>query len=301
MEKLKSMFGLLFCLILGVCIFLNLYIQGDTKEQRNFALIFSPLVIGFGIFTFIRDKRHKKSEEHLKEAITENQLFNSDAWRQRYIEYKEKHGFNEIDPKGMKADLIRHRRTLGTYSMTAVGAVCLGYFFYQVISGQNGHTDNFYALLPAGLLMFGGGLAYLLGFPVGTWIKKMGDKYKDIEDFYIHGQMVSEGLDGLNIGREYTVMFNETSIYFFLTKNIVNAGKKIVREREYNTGIYSSTTYKYNVFVQVQENDGLHTYEVTLNAFKAEMICEVLQTLLFHPDDFEIKYEETEAHDITIV
>lgn len=301
MEKLKGIFGLLFCLTLSICVFITLFIGGETKEQHIFALIFSPLCAAFGIFTFINDKRHKKAEERTKELITENKLFTSDAWRQRYLEYKEKNGFDTVDMKGMKADLIRRRRTLGTYCMMITGTVLLVYFLQQIISGHNGYTDKFYVILPAGLIISLFGFAYFWGFPVRTWIKKMGAQYEDIERSYVSGQMVTEGYCGINVGREYTVMFNETKLYYFPTRSIVNAGKKVIRERSYNTGVYIDTSYKYNVFVQVEESGGIHSYEVTLNAFKAEMICEVLQMLLSHPEDLETQYDETEALDMTII
>ena len=301
MEKLKTLWGLLFCLTLSICVFITLFIGGETKDQHIFALIFSPLCAAFGIFTFINDKRHKKAEERTKELITENKLFTSDAWRQRYLEYKEKHGFDTIHANGMKADLIMRRRTLGTCCMMIIGTLCLVYFFQQIISGHNGYTEKFYVILPAGIIISLWGFAYFFGFPVRTWIKKMGDEYEDIERSYISGQMVTEGYCGINVGNEYTVMFNETKLYFFPTGSIVDAGKKVIRERNYNTGIYIDTSYKYNVFVQVNQSGIMHTYEVTLNAYKAEMICEVLQGILFHPDDLETKYDETEALDMTII
>lgn len=148
--------------------------------------------------------------------------------------------------------------------------------------------------------MFGGGIACIFGLFVRRRIKRMGGKYEDIERSYMSGQMVAEGCCGLNVGKEYTVMFDESNIRSFPTKNIVDAGRKVVCERSYNTGIYIDTDYKYNVFVKVKESSGTHEYEVTLNAFKAEMICEVLRDILQSPDDLEIGYKEAEDFTVTL-
>lgn len=291
--------------VISLTAFFMISIITDSELGKVLAVIIPIFIILIAILLYIHEIRSLNRNKIKKELITSGELFSSQQWRQKYLEFKTKYEFPDIDPRGMRADLLKRFNCTLNRVLFLAGALSLaaaGFMIYKKHTDYDINSQKILGvLLVFGICLIPFGLTQILGRPVKKWLRQIGDEYKDIEDSYMQGKIITHMLNGINIGPAYIVFYNDYHVYSFRTSDIISVKKHILSEKEYNTGIYISTSYSYYLLFLVKEKDGIsYNYKVMLDEYKSELACDVLRDVLQRSSDLDISLEETENNSIPI-
>ena len=291
--------------VISLTTFFVISIATDSVLGKVLAVIIPVLIIIVAVLLYIYEIRSLKRNDIKKELITSGELFSSQQWRQKYLEFKTKYEFPGIDPRGMRADLMKRFNCTINRVLVLVGALSLaaaGFMIYKKHTDYDIDSQKILGvLLIFGICLIPFGLTQILGRPVKKWLRQIGDEYKDIEESYMQGKFITHLLNGINIGPTYIVFYNDHHVYSFRVSDIISFKKHIRSEKEYNTGIYISTRYSYYLLLLVREKDGInYNYKVMLDEYKLELACDVLRDVLQRSSDPDISLEESENNSITV-
>lgn len=187
------------------------------------SFLLSAIMIAYFIYAFLKEKKDDKKADKLKSDFLDGSYFSSVEWREKYLNYMQSYQFDEINPKGMKADLSRrYRKTASVPFMLfgilmIIGAGC-GFF----VETENKILQTILTVLfGAGI---GAGLIYIefekfTAKPVKKFYKGNYD-FKAIESSYENGKMLSHKEQGINIGSSYTVIYNKKIVFAIDNKKI---------------------------------------------------------------------------------
>lgn len=258
-------------------------------------VIISPLLIAFAVWRYIKERMDDKRAEQQKSGLIRVTRRQNAGWRTRYLDYKMHQGFEEIDPRGMKADLIRRIRcfrnlvwpVVGTVMFAAVGYALLRRGEYQCLL-----CFFFGALSLAGLIYFSA------GGPVRHWIRRCSKEAAKIEHSYRHGRLLCRGEWGINLGHSHIVLFNSSHIEAFPLDRVADMTRKTVRLKTYRNDIYTGQKYKHYVVIQLWDKDSLTERQIELTDFQVEMLLQQYQRLSNPPHRMSALYEEQYKNEI---
>lgn len=249
-----------------------LYVYFRYWEILVCAILVPPAMIGFCVHAYFKEKRQDKSSENDKREFLSGAKYRREEWKIAYYDYKEKHTFDVISPKGMKYDLKRRYRTKSGFGIIAWLLLLLfsiAAIFYPIKDWYIGHSI---------LGIFFGGFCMVwriynfIGGPVIKFYKTRTD-LSEIEKSYNKGKMLSYGTNGINLGNSYTVIYNRDKVIAIDNSTIEDMIRKMVRVKNYEDSVYSGQEYRYYVVVIYREQDGSESHiDVQLDEFQCEMM-----------------------------
>lgn len=242
-----------------------------------FGFILSPILIAFFIYNFFREKKSDRKAKVIKNDFTDGSYLDSAEWCEKYQKYTEKHDFEKIHSKGMKADLQRRYRKMTSVIMCffglfmIFGSCCIpvGYAGIQEII-----TAVFGILL--GIFIF-----YSFGFKnfIALPVRKLYQENYDIEaveDSYNNGKMMFHKKNGINIGDEYTLIYSEKEIHVISNFSIHNITHNLTRVKKYVNSTFDSDEYKHKLCIKAYRE-----YFVELNEYQVETAIKELEKVCY--------------------
>ena len=301
MDKKRKYLIFLVTAVLSLTAFFVTATITDSKFGKILSFVMPFAVIAVGAAIYKAELCAGKKSEAIKKSVESGDYFSSQSWRQVYLDYRTQYEFAKIHPRGMRADMLRNYRNLPTYLYflffftIAVVFVCI--LMPHPIEKM---TKFRFVMLFGGILGSCDGLRRLAGIPARRWMKRIKAEYSDVEASYNSGRLIRSWTSGINIGTDYIVIFDPSRVVSFRTADIVDAGRKVVREKQYNTGIYIQTDQKYKVFFVVgHSKKAQKTYEVELDVFESQLVCDEVRELLNRRSELPDSFEETVLEDIT--
>lgn len=212
---------------------------------------------------FVEKKADKKFEK-LKADYADGSYFNSAEWKKSHSEYIKNYKFEKVSPKGMKADLTKR------YFKTAVKPLILlsiAMLLCLVIAFSV--TELFIAVL---FIFLTAEFIILNVFclPVKKFYKQ-NYNFADIEESYKAGKILSHRKNGINIGQNYTVIYNEKQIVVIDNHDIKSVERYAVREKTYYNLQYAKEKYFHRVYIKAWSR-----YFVELDEHQVEIAIDEL-------------------------
>ncbi len=271
--KIEIICGVALAIILGA-----VYYFYRSWEILVILILVPPAMMGFCLYAYFKEKRHDRSSEKDIQSFLSGEKYRKKEWKTAYYEYKEKHSFEEISPKGMKHDLIKRYRNGNHRGLAEIGLL----LFAGSIAAVFYPIKNFYLGYSILGILFGGafmsyGIYKYVGGPVRKFYKTA-NNLSEIEKSYNKGKMLSYKTNsinssGINLGSTYTVIFDNDRVTAVENSTIEDMVRKMVRVKKYENSVYSGQEYNYYVSVIYRESDGKESHiDVRLDEFQCEMI-----------------------------
>ncbi len=262
---------------------------------RNWEYLFCAVVvpiaiIGFGIYSFLKEKRQDKSSEKDKQEFLSGTKYRQKEWKSSYYQYKEKHTFETISKKGMVHDLKKRYRAK-SFGFIRLGLLLTLGSILILLYSMTEVKDKVMALfgILCGGVIFSVGLNDCISGPVQKFLKQQTD-LTEIEKSYEKGKMLSHEGNGINIGSSYTVVYTRNRIYAIDNNTIQDMTRKMVRVKQYENSLYSGQEYRYYISLIYTDSDGnTKSVDVRLDEFQCEMMIAVFNRS-FYP---EREYDST--------
>ena len=303
MDKKRKYLIFLVTAVLSLTAFFVTATVTDSKFGKILSFVIPLAVIAVSAAIYTAELRAIKKNEAIKRSVENGEFFSSQSWRQAYLNFRTQYEFAKIDPRGMRADILRNYRNLPTYLYFLFFFTVAVVFACILMPHPIENMTKFrFMMLLGGILCSCDGIRRLAGIPARRWMKRIKAEYSDVEASYNSGRLVKSWTSGINIGTDYIVIFNPSRVVSFRTADIVEAGRKVVRENQSNTGIYVQTDQTYKVFFVVGHSKKVQrTYEVELDVFESELVCDEVRELLDRRSELPDSFEETVHEDIASV
>jgi hypothetical protein len=288
-------------LVIGVSLvaFMFLYfVCGDTRNKLC-AIIVTPIMIAYGIYAYLKEKKQDKIAIHNSKKIMNNQYFESLEWREQYFDYRKKYSLTRPKKNSMKADLCSYFRNGESVSGMILGAfilVCsILAFCYQ---------QNYILILGIllGLVLFSYNFCNYFARPVRRWYKEHSNEYLELEQSYLHGKIANYKTNGIVLGTTHVHCFTTKKLYHIEYSLVDGIKRKVVRVKKYDNSVYSGDTYKhYAVILYRSSEDGpRHELDLELNEFQVQMVMEeFLRMKLGRSKEAFASYTESYDNNVT--
>lgn len=285
--------GIILSLTIPFCDFGKYFIEGSLPWW--ILAVISGALVAYCVYTYIKEKRDDKKFKKSLSDIEDNSYFTSSEWRERYFEYVQKKPFEVPNKKGMKADLTARYRKMQPHWLWIMGIIMflLAAFLYDVL--KNDEDLNEYLILAIFIIYAVPLVAVIIGIylicvfiqnmkrsPVNVFYRNI-QKYADIADIersYEHGVMLSHKKMGINIGFEYTVIYNLFGVYLIKNRDIKKVSRHVVRQKKYDTYefVYNGDEYIHKLYILEKNQFDMEEYYLEFNEFQVEMaISELLK------------------------
>ncbi|HRU96083.1 MAG TPA: hypothetical protein P5092_01420 [Ruminococcus sp.] len=249
-----------------------------VKLAALFTALAGVVVLGGFALEIVSDK----GQNNKKAAIESGEYYTSDKWREKYEKYAGSHEFETVRTKTMKADLDRR-------FLRPAGIVFILFslvFFLPSVFWKSGDIAINVILAVTGGIFLLWGIMKLRRTPVRAFLRSCGDELPYIERSYLNGRMLSfhyNGLksenSGINIGGNYTVVYNQTEIRAIDNRCIKDVSKKIRHIKNYKGGIYTgSETENYLIIGYTDSENNELSFRIWLNEFQVEMAYRALSS-----------------------
>lgn len=286
--------------VISLTSFFVIETEANSKFGHILAFVVPAAIMLVGTGLYIEEKRALKKNKAVKEEVESGEFFSSQRWRQSYLNFKTNYTFAKIDSRGMRADLLKNYRAPLTYGYFVFCLTIAVIFLCILLPHPIQRMTNFrFMIFAAGILGTGDALRRLLGIPARRWMKRVRNEYQRIESSYVCGKMIKLETSGINIGSEYIVIYDPSRVRSFRTADIVDAGRKVVRENQYADGVFIQTEQKYKVYFVTKDSSGNKGYyDMELGLFESELVCDEARELLQRLDELPDGFEETVRNDV---
>lgn len=238
------------------------------------------VIIGFLIYTCLWESKADKKAVEKKKRFLDNSYFESSEWREEYLNYTMKNPPEICNPKGMKADLTkRYRKTISAVYVILglfILLCSLSLIFFAPHTGQYILTGLGGTVLSAVILYFS--LNKLK--PVKVFYQRNDLDFDEIESSYNSGMIFSHKKNGINIGRNYTVIHNEHSVLAIKNSDIHSVRRHIIRLKQYMNSTYAGEEYLHKVIILADTE-----YSVELNEYQVESVINALEIMISEKSD----------------
>lgn len=236
-----------------------------------FAPILSAVMIAYIVYAYRREKKADTKAESQKTAFTDDSYFNSSEWREKYLNYRAKHSFEKPGSKGMRADLTERYCKMASMPMVIFGILMLFGLSYGILSGE---ATLFYIVvgIAVSALIIYIGAEKLLAVPVKKLYSRTDIDIREVEASYENGQLLTHKHSGINIGRDYTVIYNEKAVDVIKNSDILSVTRHITRLKQYEGNLYAGEEYLHKVHITADKD-----YFVELNEYQVEMAINELE------------------------
>lgn len=238
-------------------------IKGDIP--MIFAPILSAIIIAFCIYAYRREKKADTKAEAEKSDFLDDSYFRSSEWREKHLRYTMEHPFEKPDPKNMKADLTKRYRKMASLPITLFGLFMLFGLGCGIAAGE---ATPFYIVAGSAVsaLIIYWGTEKFLALPVKKLYSRTDIDIRDVEASYENGQLLTHKHSGINIGRDYTVIYNEKAVYVIKNSDIRSVTRHITRLKQYQDNLYAGEEYLHKAHITADKE-----YFVELNEYQVEM------------------------------
>lgn len=222
------------------------------------------IVIACHFSTVFKEKKSDKKAEKIMDDFKNGSYFNSAEWREKYLNHMQNYQFEEISPKGMKDDLQRRYRKMIYPSLIFFGA----FIIFLLCCVLYADTENkIFAI--AFILLFGAVIFYIgiksITRPVKIFYKVNYD-FNTVENSYKNGKMMTYKRNGINIGRDYTVIYEYKRVYAIKNSNIRYVTRALVRRKTYRNGEFAKDKYFNKLYIKANNWE----YMVELDEYQIE-------------------------------
>lgn len=230
-------------------------------------IAFVLLILYALISPHFAEKKADKKAEKIKADYADGSYFNSAEWKKSHSEYVKNYRFEKISPKGMKDDLKKRYFKIAVKPVIFLSIVML---LCLVIAFSI--TELFIVVLFIFLTVC---FIILTVFclPVKKFYKQ-NYNFADIEKSYKDGKMLSHKKNGINIGRNYTVIYNEKQIVVIDNYDIEAVERYAVREKTYYNLQYAKEKYFHRVYIKAGSR-----YFVELDEHQIEIVIDELSKI----------------------
>lgn len=116
------------------------------------------------------------------------------------------------------------------------------------------------------------GTEKFLALPVKKLYSRTDIDIRDVEASYENGQILTHKHNGINIGRDYTVIYNEKAVNVIKNSDIQSVTRHITRLKQYQDNLYAGEEYLHKVNITADKE-----YYVELNEYQVEMAINELE------------------------
>lgn len=285
--------GIILSLTMPFCFLCKYFIEHSIPWW--IIAVISAALVAYCVYVYAKEKRDDKKFWKSLGDIEDNSYFTSPEWRERYLEYVQKKPFEAPNKKGMKADLTARYRKMQPHWLWIMGIIMfvLAVFLYDVLKNDN--DLNEYPILAIFIIYAVPLVAVIIGiYLICVYIQNMKyshvkffyrniQEYADIADIersYENGVMLSHKKMGINIGIEYTVIYDPFRVYLIKNRDIKIASRHVVRQKKYDTNefVYKGDEYIHQLYILSKSQYNTDEYYLELNEFQVEMaLCELLK------------------------
>lgn len=284
-------------------------------------ILISAVLVLLSIFSYIKEIRQDKKSRQSVDQFKDDSYFSSAEWRQNYLEYVQKHPFETPNPRGMKADLSARYRRMKFHDVwflwfIAILLFALAIFLYHYL--KNDDTFDGYPVLHIVFTYTMSGIAAILGgVVIRMAIKDMKEdavyvfyavnnfysmeqaavNINDIENSYQNGKMLSHKFrkthfaNGINIGAEYTIIYDNTGVYVIENSQILTISRHVIRHKYfYQELLYKGDEYRHELHITLVEQPD--EFIVALDEFQVEMALAELSKYADYRDENIFYVEE---------
>lgn len=238
------------------------------------------VLIGFFICTCLWEKKADKKAVEKKKRFLDNSYFESSEWREKYLNYTMKNPAETCIPKGMKADLTKRYRKKISPVYVIFGIFILLCSLSLIFSAP--HTAR-YILAGLGLAVLSAIILYFSLYkskPVKAFYQRTDLDFDDIESSYNSGMIFSHKNRGINIGRNYTIIYNESSVLAIKNSDIQSVRRHITRLKQYMNSTFAGEMYLHKVIILADTE-----YRVELNEYQVESVINALESMILRKSD----------------
>ncbi|MDE6666007.1 MAG: hypothetical protein K2K14_07495 [Ruminococcus sp.] len=257
-------------IILSVIVVPIIYYLNDIPILVG--IIVSAVMIVYFIYAFLREKKSDKKSEKIKADFTDGTYFDSTEWREKYLNYVQNYQFEKISPKGMKADLQKRYRKMVSVIIVIFGIfMTFGTSCVWLTDEPHKILMTILGILVGLFICYIGGIKNFSPEPIKKLCYGNYD-FNAIENSYNNGKMMSHKKNGINIGHDYTLIYNEKNIYLIDNIDIQNVSRHIVRVKNYVNDIFDSDEYQHKLCIRADNCE----YFVELNEYQVEIAIDEL-------------------------
>lgn len=245
-------------------------------------ILMTVTIAVFAAVALFMELRSNRKDKEFKNAIANGEYHQDEKWRQKYARYVDKHDFKQVKGDSMRSDLSLRYLSVSGIVMLVISVLCLG----AAIFWKTGFADINGTLAACGILFGIWGAYKYLKTPVKAFVKECGEKYPEIERSYLNGKMLTYKKNGehscnsgINIGGNYTVIYNDKKIDFIDNAEIESVDRRITKTKHYVNHIYTGSVFTNTLIIKLKrhsENERARYYNVKLNEFQVEMAYNAL-------------------------
>lgn len=213
------------------------------------------------------EKKADKKAEKIKADYMDGSYFNSAEWKKSHSEYIKNYNFEKISPEGMKTDLKKRY-----FKMIVKPLIFFSIIMLLCLVTAFSVTELFIAILFI-FLIVGFIILKVFCLPVKKFYKQSYN-FADIERSYENGKMLSHRKNGINIGQDYTVIYNEKKIVAIDNYNIESVKRYAVRKKTYYNSQYAKEEYFHRVYIKAESR-----YFVELDEHQVEIAIDELNKI----------------------
>lgn len=207
-------------------------------------IIFIVLLILYALISpYFAEKKADKKAEKIKADYADGSYFNSAGWKKSHSEYVKNYKFEKISPEGMKADLKKRYFKIAVKPVIFLSIIML-LCLVTAFSVKELFAAVLFIFLTVIFIILK--VFYL---PVKKFYKQ-NYNFADIENSYKNGKMLSHRKNGINIGKNYTLIYNEKQIVVIDNYNIESVERYAVREKTYYNLQYAKEKYFHRVYIK---------------------------------------------------
>ncbi len=269
MKKIDKAMLRLLCIIGFTLIF---WVLGFFSEGENAVLynsIFSMIIIAIGVSSFYFERRSDRLRKAYK---TQNRT----QFSERYYRFREKNDYEYPVKKSMIADLKKRYINSFNIGMIASGISLSSFYFLACFIWKDLFNFKLCGItISIAFFCIGGGVVLCLAIPVRKFEKKYSEWLDEIEESYLSGTMVINNQVGINIGKEYIVIYSPKEVFVININNVLDVKISCTHEKDINDGIYFGSNFCF--FIHIITKYAPHPGNIELGEFKCEMVRDELK------------------------
>ncbi len=265
----KSSTMLIIQIVLSIITSLILLLSGTPLI---IVFIAPAIVIVCLLSSYFKEKKSDKKAGKIVDNF--NNYFNSAEWRKKYADYIQNYKFEKANPKGMKYDLKkRYRKTIFGFLIfcETIIVIFTCYILFSVADDTKNRVSSFIFLLLIGTIIFYSGMTLIIR-PVKNFYRENYD-FSTIENSYKNGKIMTYKKSGINIGRDYTIIYDEKRIFPIKNINIQYVERSLVRRKTYYNGDFTKDKYFNKLYIKTY----MWEYTVELNEYQIETAINYLR------------------------
>lgn len=230
-----------------------------------FAPILSAVMVAYIVYAYRREKKADVKAESKKDSFMDDSYFRSSEWREKYLKYQLRHGFEKPKRARMKADLTESYCKMASLPMTLFGIFMLLGLCCGIMAGQATTFMIVGGILVSVLIIYVGAEKFL-ALPVKKLYSRSDIDIGEVENSYENGRMLTHKRSGINIGSDYTVIYGEKSVDVVRNSDIRSVTRHITRLKHYQDTLYAGEEYIHKLRI-----DADREYFAELNEYQVEM------------------------------